>query len=257
MTIGTQETELAANKERKAHIDATIASFEPVKTTKPTKAKTERFAPKADDPVIAGVFHGLSLQGASRRQLEIIKQPQSSKEIWDALEAEGFVSASERPQTAVHWALSKRLKTHGDVMLTGRGRWGLPEWYTDEQRKEITENLGGNPGRDHKTHSEKTKLGMANAGRRGVRIGAKKRIDDAMIERLKSYLAEGISIKEACAKERISVASFQLLRYGPRKVSGLVPLKGEARRRAIQKAKSKAEAAPDLLTPRVEGSVVH
>jgi hypothetical protein len=262
VTIEAQASELAANQKRKEQVDALLATFSPAKPEPKSKARGSRAraasAPAVEKPPANNPFYGLSLQEASRKQLSIIGKPQSGIEIWEALKVEGFISASERPQSAVHWALTKRQKTHGDVMLVGRGQFGLVEWYTPEQREEITKNLGRMAGRDHKTHSERTKLGMANASRRGVRIGAKRRIDDAMVERLRGYLAQGISVKEACAKESISVASFQLLRYGPRKISDLRPLKGEARRRAIQKAKAKSEkAVPDLLTPRVEGSVVH
>ncbi len=256
--IEAQAAELAANKEKKSNLDATIASYEGPKVSRTPKATNLRVPrvspPNIEDVVHNGVFHGLSLQEAARKQLEITHRAQTAQEIWPVLSAAGFISASERPSNAVHWALRKRQKLHGDVMLVGGGQWGLPDWYNEQERAEIGKNLGGMAGRNRKTHSEKTKLGMELSRRRGVRIGAQVKVTDEVIKNLQKHIAEGDSIRAACMKEKISAGSFYLLRKGPKQIPGLEPLHGEARRRAIQKAKAKAEPmAPDLLTTHTDG----
>jgi hypothetical protein len=246
--IELRRRELEEAEEKKFRIDATISSYEPPKSKSAvvTRARsTER--PKTDDVATEVFFAGLSLQEAARKQLAFVKKPQTPQEIWPVLSAAGFVSASERPSNAVHWSLRKREKTHGDVLLIGRGQWALPEWYTPEQRAEIEKNLGGMAGRNSAAHSEKTKLGMKLSQKRGVRIGAPKKIDDAMIERLRAHIAAGDSIVAACKKEKISAGSFQVLRS--KGVTGLDRLTGAARKKAIQKAKSwQGLVAPDLLS---------
>jgi hypothetical protein len=250
--------EIPALVERKRQVDALIASDKTTQSTPPRKesAPRPRAPRKGREQIIDdGPFAGLSLQEAARKHLADINKPLSGREIWPALKEAGFKTASSRPEGAIHWALRKRQKKQKDVMLVEGGKWALTAWYTPEQRAEINRALNGMAGRDRENHSAKTKRGMKLAEKRGVRIGAKKRIDDAMIKRLQSYIAAGESIRAACAKENISVASFFLLRK-EKKIPGLEPLTGTARRRARMRAEAKKKnVSADLLTPSTEGSV--
>ena len=244
--------------ERKRHVDSLLASDEGAKVVPPKAPRGRQRAPqKAKQQVIeAGPFAGMSLQEAARKHLALAGKPLSGREIWPALKDAGFKTASSRPAGAIHWALRKRQKKQKDVMLVEGGKWALTDWYTPEQRKEINRALNGMAGRDRENHSAKTKRGMKLAGKRGVRIGAPVRITSAIIKQLQAHIAAGDSIVAACKKEKISPGSFYLLRKGPKQIPGLEPLRGEARRRAVKKAKAKAQEIPsDPLNPQAEGSI--
>ena len=83
-------------------------------------------------------FYGLGLKEACPKLLSLIvsRTPQTAREIWEQLKAEGWTSAHHDPVHAVHDALRRRAKTHGDVLLVGGGKWGKTEWYTEAQLDE-------------------------------------------------------------------------------------------------------------------------
>jgi transposase len=121
------------------------------------------------------------------------KKPMVAREIWEALKAEGYQTAASDPVHAVHDALRRREKTHGDVLLIGQGRWGRPEWYTEEQIKEIDKSMGGMGGRDRGSHIERTKRGMTVAKSRGARIGAVSKLSEEQWADAERMLKEGKS----------------------------------------------------------------
>jgi DNA-binding CsgD family transcriptional regulator len=153
-------------------------------------------------------FHGMGLKEACPKLLSLVgKPPKTAKEIWDALEAEGWESNHSNPVHSVNDALRRRAKTHGDVLLVGAGKWGKPEWYSDAELEEIRKSIGGMGGRDRGDHIERTKAGMATAKRRGARLGATRKLSDEQGRQIVDRVRAGAT-KEKIAKEfDISTAS--------------------------------------------------
>ena len=72
-------------------------------------------------------FFRMSVPEAIKRYLEIMKQPQTPKDIAEGLKSGGILSEAKHFYANVFTAL-KRLRSQGVVMNTKRG-WGLSEWY--------------------------------------------------------------------------------------------------------------------------------
>jgi transposase len=138
-------------------------------------------------------FYGIGLKEACPRLLSLVgsKTPQTAREIWEQLKAEGWTSAHHDPVHAVNDALRRRAKTHGDVMLVGAGKWGKTEWYSDSELEEIRKSMGGMGGRDRADHIERTKAGMITARRRGARLGAVNKLSDEQIAQLLEMVRTG------------------------------------------------------------------
>ena len=80
----------------------------------------EEFAQVAERPMSKhSPFYGLGLKEACPKLLSLSesKTPQTPREIWEQLKADGFTSAHSNPVHSVNDALRRRAKTHGDVML--------------------------------------------------------------------------------------------------------------------------------------------
>jgi len=116
-------------------------------------------------------FKGVSLGEALVRQLAEGGRPEkTAKQLWAAIYAAGFRILSNNPEGAANWALRKREKKEGDIVLIGDGKWGVTKWYSPEQiQKYRNRPKNAQAGRNHEEHVEKTKAGIANA--RKMRLG--------------------------------------------------------------------------------------
>lgn len=157
-------------------------------------------------------FFGIGLKEACPKLLRLIgdkvgKVPQTPRDIWEQLKAEGWTSNHHDPVRSVNDALRRRAKTHRDVMIVGAGRWGRTDWYTEAELEEIKKSVGGMGGRDRGDHVERTKAGMATAKQRGARLGALKKLSDEQGTQILDLARAGLT-KEKIAKQfGISTAS--------------------------------------------------
>jgi hypothetical protein len=167
-------------------------------------------APTAERPMSKlSPFYGIGLKEACPKLLSLIgsKTPQTAREIWDQLKAEGWTSNHHDPVHAVNDALRRRAKTHADVLLVGAGKWGKPEWYSDGELEEIRKSMGGMGGRDRGEHVERTKAGMATASQRGARLGAVKKLSTEQTTQLLDTVRAGATIAKIAKQFGISTAS--------------------------------------------------
>jgi hypothetical protein len=160
--------------------------------------------------IAGGPYYGLGLAEAAIKNLSLCnKTPQTVKKIWKVLSEAGVSILSDKPEAALSWALRKRERKNGDVVLVGNGEWGLAEWYPG-QVEQIRAARNNASSRNRDEHVERTKLGMALAkGRRGVKFGAKTKVTPELIERAKVLLAEpGATVAAVAKKLDISKASM-------------------------------------------------
>lgn len=116
-------------------------------------------------PIIAAEkFKGMGLGEAMAKQLaESDRIEQTAKQLWAAIHAAGFRILSTNPEGAANWALRKREKNPGDVILIGDGKWGMTNWYSPGQIQRFRASRTNASGRNRAEHVEKTKAGIANA----------------------------------------------------------------------------------------------
>jgi hypothetical protein len=154
-------------------------------------------------------FYGLGLKEVCPKLLSLAgnagnKTPQTPREIWEQLKADGFILNHHDPVHAVNDALRRRAKTHGDVLLVGGGKWGKTEWYSEAQLEEIRKSMGGMGGRDRGDHIERTKAGMMTAKWRGARLGAEKKLSAEQITQIEEMVRAGAKIHEIAKRFEVS-----------------------------------------------------
>jgi hypothetical protein len=165
-------------------------------------------------------FYGLSRIDASVKCIRERKTadtprdtwPMTTREMWTELEADGFPKTASDPAKNIGWDLKQRASKLGDVLLVGGGRWGMRDWYTDEEVEQLKREQGGMAGRDSSVHREKTREGMAAIQAQGVRIGAAKKMTPEVQDRARLLIAQGCTVGEA-AKE-LGVSKGALYLYG-------------------------------------------
>jgi hypothetical protein len=80
-------------------------------------------------------FFKMSVPEAIRAFLNIMKRPQSARDITDALQAGGLSHRAQDLYQTVFPTL-QRMKGKGEVDKLANGEWGLAEWYTAGRRTE-------------------------------------------------------------------------------------------------------------------------
>lgn len=121
-------------------------------------------------------FRGIGLGEALMRQLaESDHIEKTVKQLWTSIHAAGFCITSKNPEGAANWALRKREKEKGDVVLIGDGKWGMTDWYSPGQVQRFKAARNNASGRNHAEHVEKTKDGIANALRTRLEQWGRKR----------------------------------------------------------------------------------
>lgn len=73
-------------------------------------------------------FFNMSIPEAAKKYLSIVKKPQSTKKIADALKAGGLISTSQNFPNNVRTILTRVERVSGDVVKVKKN-WGLGEWY--------------------------------------------------------------------------------------------------------------------------------
>lgn len=153
--------------------------------------------------VVSDKFIGLGLEQAAAKVLSESDHIElTGKQIWNVLAAAGYSLLSDRPEQSVSWALRKREKKVGDVILIGDGKWGMVDWYSQGRLKELREMRNNASGRNSVEHVAKTKAGIANArrNRRMDNWGPRRKITgDKMALAFVAYQS-GAKSKLACAR---------------------------------------------------------
>jgi hypothetical protein len=158
-------------------------------------------------------FRGMGLAQAAVSYLRTCnRQPQTVRQIWNALERTGFKVAAEKPEATLSWQLRKRDTKLGDVFLIGNGLWALADWYPSTIVLLCRQHRNVASGRNHGEHVERTTKGIQAAKQRGVNWGRPPKITAELMAIVKGALAEGKSDREAGALVGLSYATIHMLR---------------------------------------------
>lgn len=80
-------------------------------------------------------FFGLTVVEASRKYLAMMKRPQTTPTITEALQAGGYLFQSGNPSTTVASILNRSDSKSGEVVRVGKGMWGLADWYPNRPKR--------------------------------------------------------------------------------------------------------------------------
>jgi hypothetical protein len=219
------EALLAEEEAKKAAIEANIAALKlslalaqghssPVKSVESPQTQISISAKPAESPPILtselrkGRFWGLAKPDALVKLLDDTGAPLTPREMSAILDAEGFPSTHEDPVKSVGWALKKRSAKVGDVLLIGRGKWGLRSWYSEDELELFRRGAGGMGGRDRADHSAKTRAGMAALRANGVPLGRSAKMTPEVMNTIEQMLRAQRKVADVAAELEISKASI-------------------------------------------------
>lgn len=114
---------------------------------------------------------GLSIPDAAAKQLAMLGEDSTLRQITAALLKSGYKISSDPPENAVRQGLKRRAARQGDVVLVGRGKWGMMKWYSPDRLNDKLSNLGGEPGRDFEHHRMRVLSAQELSRQMGVRYG--------------------------------------------------------------------------------------
>ena len=79
-------------------------------------------------------FFAMTVLEGAKKFLGMAKRPQNARAIMEALQKGGYLFSSDNPMTTVASVLNRALDG-GGVVRTGKGMFGLAEWYPGRVRK--------------------------------------------------------------------------------------------------------------------------
>lgn len=79
-------------------------------------------------------FFGMTVLDGAKKFLAMAKRPQNARAVTEALRKGGYLFASENPIATVASVLNRALEGT-DIVRTGKGMFGLSEWYPGRPRK--------------------------------------------------------------------------------------------------------------------------
>lgn len=130
-SMDAYRTVLKDLKRRKKVIDAAIAGVTALMGE--SEAELQACLPvslskiRESGDVASGSFADLTLIEAARAYLNMVKEPQSTAEIAEALEKGGYPTESKNFRNTVRSVLDRHAKTVGEIVKVHRN-WGLAEW---------------------------------------------------------------------------------------------------------------------------------
>jgi HB1, ASXL, restriction endonuclease HTH domain len=93
------------------------------------------YAADKDGELAAGTFHGMSIEAAVKKLLQMRKRTMTAQELAQSLRAGGLHLQSDTPANTIASVLSRAFNGGSDIVRVSRGQWGLQEWYPTQRFK--------------------------------------------------------------------------------------------------------------------------
>lgn len=93
--------------------------------------------PKA---IADGTFHGMSIETATKKLLQIRRRTMGAQDIATDLRAGGLHLQSETPTNTITSVLTRAFNSGSDIVRVSRGMWGLQEWYPNQRFRRGSED---------------------------------------------------------------------------------------------------------------------
>ena len=98
------EQQMKILKERIRELDSAIESLGRIYN----RPHAARLSPSESDLIQPGLFDGKTLAAAARKYLELVEDPRTSRQIWDAISRGGIKTNSVNPTNVVTTTLNSR-----------------------------------------------------------------------------------------------------------------------------------------------------
>jgi hypothetical protein len=85
--------------------------------------------PPPTKEIAPGTFHGMGIQEAVKKLLQIRKRAMNAPELAQDLEAGGLRFTPKSISSVLH----RSFMNGGDIVRKDRGQWGLQEWYPNQR----------------------------------------------------------------------------------------------------------------------------
>jgi hypothetical protein len=130
------ETILAWLEAKKAALDQAIAGVRTLMglEQQPGSAVGPALHVASAEGVQPGLFLSLSIADATKKYLSLIKQPQATAEICEALKRGGLHSTAKNYFANVYTILVRQEKQVGDIVRVDK-KWGLVEWFPNYRKR--------------------------------------------------------------------------------------------------------------------------
>ncbi len=173
-------------------------------------------APKIDDAARDLSYPQSPLSIAIPQYLATCKEPQTAKQIANALRDAGRDFEAANPVHAVRMMLRKLVGSNADVFHVEWAKWYLKSKCTKAKlEKYLANNRSfGTGGHRKKEHSKRTSAGIEKRRSKGFSWGRSKKATPELIERAKEMLRNGMSLTEVC--RTLDVATPTLYQHGIR-----------------------------------------
>jgi HB1, ASXL, restriction endonuclease HTH domain len=86
-----------------------------------------------DGDMVAGTFHGMSIEAAVRKLLVMRKRTMGAQDLASDLRMGGLVLQSQTPAKTIASVLHRSFTNGGDIVRVGPGLWGLQEWFPNQR----------------------------------------------------------------------------------------------------------------------------
>ena len=152
-------------------------------------------------------LNGKSLAEIAVEQLRELGQPKSTKEIYNAVVAKGFVvpvRKARKRDKPIFDALLMRERKVGGVFRTRDRKWNLDEWCSPEEVTRLKEEHV----RADDEHLERTRRGIEKARQQGKQIGARPLIDGETRERVMQMFRANMTKAAIARAIGVSVATI-------------------------------------------------
>jgi hypothetical protein len=162
-------------------------------------------APLEDEPLIQAC-RGKSIPDAAIELIRLAGRPLSENEIVDRLKRGGVTFVSNTPAVTLRFSLLRKRKESGALKVNNDKLWDLGD--SAEHENEATKHSGFVQNRDRNNHAERSRQGLLEARKRGVKNGRKFSITPEMKEVAESLLAEGARFGEIAKLIGVSSVTF-------------------------------------------------
>jgi hypothetical protein len=125
--------------------------------------------------VESGTFLGMGIGEATKRYLAMVKKPQTTAAICEALKRGGLHSTAKHYTANVYAILSRQERNVGDIVNVNR-QWGLKEWFPNLRRERQKPDAQA-PERDSKPNA-------------AARPGSRKAVGASLRDRAKHALSK-------------------------------------------------------------------
>jgi len=79
-------------------------------------------------------FFGMTVLDATKKYLGMMKDPQSTPDITNALQRGGYLFQTDKPVNTVTSVLIRDDARGGEVVRVGKGKFALAEWYSNRPK---------------------------------------------------------------------------------------------------------------------------